>query len=102
MGLGDRTHRFTLQQPSTSPTGYDDVGNIWGSLKLMTPGSSERLAAGAPTTIAQWFIETYYRSDVRAEWRLVDRDSGQVFQVASYGDPTGARSDLHLFCSEIQ
>lgn len=86
-----------LQRPDpTAPTGYRDVGPIWGSLEFAPSPGSETVQGGAPLATGQYRIRTWYRTDVRAGWQLTEGETSKVFQISSYGDPTGRRQELHL------
>jgi len=99
-------HAFVLQRPTgTGGEDYDDVDTFWGEVQLTKAGSegtSEGTSSGAMIAYAPWRIRTYYRTDVRAEQRIFEQETGRVFQIASYGDPDGLRAELHIFCSEVQ
>jgi SPP1 family predicted phage head-tail adaptor len=100
--VGDRTHRFTLQRPGIGGTAYVDVATVWGALRGQPAGPSEPLQAGSVIATATWEIEIAYRSDVRAEWRVVERLTTRTFQVGRYRDPDDRGRDLLLTCTEAQ
>lgn len=103
MAVGDRTHRLTLQKPSpASGTTYLPVGTIWGSLRLASPSRTEQLRAGGAVGAVQWEIETHYRDDVRAEWRIEEEVTGRIFQITGYADPDDEGRDLRIYASEVQ
>lgn len=100
--IGTMSHRLTLQQPSGDGS-FTDVETVWGALTFMGHRAQpEELRNGAPMTIVAWQIVIWYRTDIRAEWRVRDADEGRVFQVSGYGDPDGKRSEMTLVCTEIQ
>lgn len=101
MAIGAKNRRVTLQQPDGSG-GYTSVETVWGSREFLAASGPETLQAGAPTAIAQWRFVIWYRSDVRAEWRVFDVDESRVFQVSSYGDLGGQVRELQLIGTEIQ
>jgi len=103
MSIAEKHHRYTVQRPDASAVGgYVDVdaAPVWGGLRFAS--GSEALRFGAVAASAALVIVLWFRADLRADWRLVDADTGQIYQVAAYGDPTDARVDLHVFCAEVQ
>jgi len=100
MAIGAKNRRLTLQQPD-GIGGYDDVDTVWGSKRFLG-GTPEAIRAGAAMAIGQWEIKIWYRTDVKAEWRLVDIETAQTFQISGYGDAEGKKRELQLMCSEIQ
>ena len=95
-------HRFVLQRPEgTSAEGYDDVARIAGALTWT--GGAEPIAQGTPIAVGQHAISIWHRTDVRAEWRLVEVEpvTGRVFQILDYGDRDGQQRVLELLCTEV-
>lgn len=103
MRAGRLTGRFVLQRPSgTSGSGYTDVATGVPGELLFLGGGSESLQVGAQVSTAQYQITIRYRTDVKAEWRLMERDTDRLFQVSHFGDPNGRRIELLLLCLEIK
>jgi SPP1 family predicted phage head-tail adaptor len=98
--IGEKNRALSLQRP-TGTSGYTTVDTVWGSLVLAAPGAQEALNASTPTTTTVFESRIWYRTDVRADWRVVDED-GRQFQIGAYGDPDGRRLELLLTLSEIQ
>lgn len=101
LDVGSLDKWLLLQSRNPATGAYADVDTVPGSLVFVS-GSQEALMAGAPISIGQWLGKIRYRTDVKAEWRFVDVETGRVFQISSYGDPTGRKSLLRLVCTEIQ
>jgi SPP1 family predicted phage head-tail adaptor len=101
MTIGALRHRITFQSPTSTGTYSTVETQVPAAIEFVTPGGNEQLLAGAPTTIAQSKITVRHRTDVRAEWRIVDDDS-RTFQIAGYGDPSGDGRWLQIACMEIQ
>ena len=80
---------------------YTEVVTVPGSLQFVG-GAPESLQSGAPLAIAQWRGRIRFRADIRAEWRIVDAETGRMFQISGYGDPDGRRGELELVLTEIQ
>lgn len=101
MRAGALKHRVTLSRPSGT-SGYADVeSNVPASITFLPGGSPERLQFGVPAAFTGFLIRLRYRTDIRAEWRVVD-ELGRTFQISSYGDPEDKRRELQLLCTEIQ
>jgi len=101
---GTLDHLFTLQRPdTTAASGYTDVPpRVWGSLAANLAGSDESMRGGGPAAITGQTIVIYHRQDVRASWRLVDVETGAVYEVRQYGDPDGGRTWLQLMVAEVE
>lgn len=95
---GARRFRVSLQAPSGT-SGYVAQAEEWASIR--PAGGSEVLHFGGTSAAGRYVIEMPYRSDVRAEWQIVD-GQGRTFQIANYGDPDGSRRWLQVFCQELQ
>jgi SPP1 family predicted phage head-tail adaptor len=98
--IGCKNHWLTLQRPSGT-SGYEAVGGVWGSWRTRTLGSPESIQAGAAVTTAVFISRIWYRTDVRADWRVLD-ENGTEYQINGYGDPDGKRRELELTLSSIQ
>lgn len=99
--LSDARHRFHLQSPSgLTSSGYTTAVTVPGSIRAS--GGAEVLKFGGPSAVGQYVIEIRYRSDVKAEWRLVDADDGRAFQIQSYADKDGAGRYLTIYALELQ
>ena len=101
VNIGSLNRRLTLQSRNNTTGAYSAVDTVWGSLSFVG-GTAEALIAGAALAIAQWLVVIRYRSDVKAEWVIVDGETSRVFQITSYGDPDGHKRVLQLSCSEVQ
>jgi head-tail adaptor len=101
MNFGAMNEIGTFQQPGTA--GYEDVERVPFALEMADSGAPESLQYGAPVGLGYFKIRTRFRSDVKAEWRLV-HDDGRIFQVSSYGEPSRAprRSELQIYATQIQ
>lgn len=98
---GQLRHRLTILKP-VGASGDEVVDSgVPAAIEFVTPGSPESLRFGVPVTAAAFRIRVRYRTDVRADWRVVD-ELGRTFQISGYGDPEDKRRELHLLCSEIQ
>ena len=102
MSIGEKNTLLRLQRPSGT-SGYEDVEpDIYGALRFGLSGAGESVQFGTPTAIASWTADIWYRSDVRADWRVMEVDTERVFQISAYGDPKGQKRDLRLLLTEIQ
>ena len=61
----------------------------------------ESLRFGVPLSEGQFVITVYWRSDVRASYRMTEPDSDRTFQILGYSDPTGALEQLDLLVVEV-
>ena len=95
------TKRLTLQSRDADTGNYADVDTVPGALYFVG-GSAEALRSGAPMAVAQWKAFIRYRTDVRAEWRVIETELGQVFQISGYGDADGKKAQLQLVLTEVQ
>lgn len=101
MKIGQLNRRIELQQPSgLTGSGYATVVTVWAALR--SAGGSEIVKFGGPSSSGQNVATIRFRTDVRAEWRVREPQSGRTFQIASYGDPDGSQTWLQLFCQELQ
>lgn len=95
-------NRWLIFRSRNATTGeYVDEVLVKGSLSFVG-GRDETLMSGAPLAIAQWKVVTRYRTDIKAEWQIEDKETGNVFQISSYGDPDGHRRQLDIVCVEVQ
>lgn len=97
-GAGARRFRVSLQAPSGT-SGYVEQAQEWASIR--PAGGSEQLQFGGTSASGRYVVEMPFRSDLRAEWQLVD-GQGRTFQIANYSDPDGRRVSLQVFCQELQ
>lgn len=95
-----KNHRLILQRP-TGTSGYETVATVKGTWRTFAPAQQERIQAGAAVSTSTFRSRIWYRTDVRADWRVVDED-GIQYQIGSYGDPKGDRLELELTLSSIQ
>lgn len=104
MTIGDLRHRVTLQSKSrTAPTGYADAATqVPAAIDLASTGGNETLRFATPAATGQYRITVRHRTDVKADWRVIDEEDGRTFQVSGYGDPNGRRHWLQLFCTVVQ
>lgn len=101
MPIGKKNRKLLLQQPDGAG-GYTDVEEVFGSRRFLTPTGPETLRAGAAIAAAQWQFVITYRSDVRAEWRVLDVDESRTFQISAYGETDDRLIDMQLLGTEIQ
>jgi head-tail adaptor len=101
--IGAMTRRLILKQPSGSQAdGYSTVAEVWAAMRFLSPGSPEVLRFGSPTSIGQWLVQIWYRTDVKAEWILQDATTGHRFAISGYGDPDGRQTELQILATEVQ
>lgn len=89
-------HRFSLQAP-TGTSGYTEQATARGSLAFSS--GSEALKFGTPSAQAQWKIGLRYRTDVKADWILVERDEGRTFHITALA-PDKVDDRLWIFAVE--
>jgi SPP1 family predicted phage head-tail adaptor len=100
MRAGALRYRVTLQEPdATGTSGYADVATVSADVTF-SPASGESMQGGGLAAVASHRMRLRYRSDVRAEWRVVLSD--RTFQISGYGDPDGRKRELVLVCAEVQ
>jgi head-tail adaptor len=103
VNAGALNHLFALQSPTPgdlSPDAWTTVDDmVWGEIKAVS--QRESLRFGVPLSEGQFVITVYYRSDVRASYRMTEPDSDRTFQILGYSDPTGALEQLDLLVVEV-
>lgn len=104
--VGDMNHYLTVQKPDNSKdgSGYSDVRSVWAEVKLTAANSPEALRFDAPTAVANWTMTMHYAAgtDIRAEWRLFELETGMLYQIQGYGDPDGSRTFMQFSCRAVQ
>src|SRR5262245_14913244 len=97
-----KNHRLLLQRPTgQSGSGSATVATVFGTWRTRVLGGQESIQGGAAITTSVFVSRIWFRTDVRAEWRVVD-ENGLAYQIGAYGDPNGERSELELTLSIIQ
>jgi SPP1 family predicted phage head-tail adaptor len=103
MNVGDLAYEFILQQPtagSQDPDAWTDVERVWASIRSI--GMREQVRFGIPSAEGQSVVTIRYRTDVRANYRLVDQSVSpeRSFQILGYSDPNGDLEQLDLLVVE--
>lgn len=100
VSAGLLNRRVTLQRPSGEDGSYADVATIWVGIRAAQ--GQELLRFGTPLATGAYVVTAYYRSDVRASWRLVviDESPQRSLQIASYADPEGDRRTMRIYVTE--
>ena len=101
--IGDYRQRVRLERPAPR-SGYVVVEDrVAAKIAFSIAELPERREAGrAQTAFGPYTIRMRYRTDVKAEWRVVDCETGQVFQILSWGDRDGRREEVWLVATEVQ
>jgi head-tail adaptor len=85
---------------SQDPDARTDVERVWASIRSI--GMREQVRFGVPSAEGQSLITIRYRTDVRANYRLVDQSVSpeRSFQILGYSDPDGDLEQLDLLVVE--
>ena len=93
----------TLQRPdATQATGFVDVGQVWAEIVMKPSAGTTPLVGNQPTALVPATIAVWYRTDVRADWRIVDEELSQTWQVGQIADLDGTRERLTMTCVQVQ
>ena len=91
-----------LQEPNgVAADGFIEKARVPASIEMVAGGGSEVLHFGVGTATGYFKVTMRYRSDLKANWRIVHTD-GRVFQISSYGDPDGKRQSTQVYVTELQ
>lgn len=103
MNIGGMNRYVLVQRPdSAQASGYADVDRVWAEIVMKPGAATTPLVDGAamalvPATVAMW-----YRTDIKGDWRIVDEELDQTWQVGQTGDPDGTRERLVVTCVQVQ
>jgi head-tail adaptor len=103
--IGNYRQRVALERPSRNSTeDYEVVEDrVPAQVSFNIQELPERREAGRAFTAAgPYSIRLRYRTDIRSEWRVRECDTGQVFQILSWGDRTGRREEVWIVAQESQ
>lgn len=105
MHAGALRERVIIQQRTSTPDGQGGRDVVWSTLAttwaMVEPlTGTERLQAGAETSVLSHRITMRYRADVSAVLRLVWRR--RVLEIHTVASPDARREWLVLDCSQVQ
>jgi SPP1 family predicted phage head-tail adaptor len=108
MTIGNKQKRITIETPNLIPDGQGGTkpgvpaylvrAVVWAHERPLT--GREALAKAQLAAVLSSVWEIWFRTDLSVKDRI--RYRTRVVNVEAFEDPTDARDELYVYCSEVQ